>query len=264
MKNLCISILLLLAGLNATAQEFWMEPDSYTHKPGDSLKVRFMVGDNFAGERWNLRQDRVQKATLYRGAKVTEIKGQLKEGKTDHLKMPLKEEGGYVFVMQGNNAFMEMDATRFNAYLKEHGLDDAINSRKKNNAENSPGKEFYQRNTKLILQVGARRDEFYKKIAGLPLELIPEQNPVTYKVGDEVSVKVLFEGKPLFGARAFAWNMKDNHVYSQPIYTLQDGTIKVRLFNNGPWMITIIKMVPSKESGADWQSYWGSLVFNVN
>jgi uncharacterized GH25 family protein len=241
-----------------------MLSDKLHYKRGDTLKIRFNVGDSFIGDTWNLRPERIESISCSYPNKTDDLTAKAIHGKGDHLKIPVAVEGTYLVAMKGKNAFVELDAERFNNYLKENSLDDAINQRKKSGATNKSGKEFYVRYTKLIVQSGQKLDEGYRRRMGLPLEFIPQKNPATYKTGDIVKFTLLYEGKPLFGARAFVWNNKAGRVYSQPIYSQQDGSIELRLFNDGPWMISVVKMVPSKEQGADWQSYWGTIVFNVN
>jgi uncharacterized GH25 family protein len=116
----------------------------------------------------------------------------------------------------------------------------------------------------LIIQVADKRDETYKKVIGWPVEIIPDRNPMSLKVGDQVRFKILFDGKPIFGVRAKVWNRYDNRTTLQNIYTQQDGTIEVRISSPGPWMVTVMKMIPSKEPGVDWQSYQGSFVFGFD
>lgn len=264
MLKICI-FLFLIARVNFTlAQEFWMSPGKERYSLRDTLKIKFNVGDSFIGDTWNLRNERIESITCSYANKVQDITSSVIVGKGEHLRIPIVTEGSYVVAMKGKNAFVELDADRFNKYIKENSLDDAINQRKKSGTTDKPGKEFYVRYTKLIVQAGQKLDEGYKRRMGLPVEFIPQKNPATYKTGDIVKFTLLYEGKPLFGARAFVWNNKGGRVYSQPIYSQQDGSIEVRLFNDGPWMISVVKMVPSKDPGADWQSYWGTIVFNVN
>jgi uncharacterized GH25 family protein len=250
-------------GGSVTAQEFWMTPKKFRYSKGDTLKLKFNVGNNFTGETWNLRTERIQSITGFSNNQPTDLTTEVLPGTNDHLKIPMTTEGSYIVAMEGKSAFVELGAERFNAYLKENALDDVINQRRKNNTTNQPGKEFYIRNAKLIVQVGNKLDDGFKKRTGLTLDIIPQTNPSSYKVGDMVKFTILYNGKPLFGARAFSMNNKENRVYAQPIYTQQDGSIEVRIFNDGLWMITVVTMVPSKDKGADWQSYWGTLVFEV-
>lgn len=256
-----VTVILFAVSYQGWAQEFWIQPDKGTYTKGDTLKTRFSVGGNFVGETWNLRPEKVKSIQTHQSDKVTEL--QATEGKNVHLSIPLAVEGSCVVTMQSDPSTIEMPAERFNQYLKEYALDAAISQRKKTNTTDKPGRESYVRNAKLIVQVGSKLDDGYKKVTGLPLEIIPEKNPANYRKGDMVYFKVLFEGKPLFGARAFVWNKVEDRTYTQPIYSQQDGRIEVRLFNDGDWMVSVVTMMPSKDTQTDWRSYWGTLVFHV-
>jgi hypothetical protein len=258
-----IGFMFLFAFGQSRAQEFWMMPDKFQYQPGDTIKIRFNVGENFVGETWNLRMERIRSVTLHTKSGASDIKPSARAGRRDHLLIPATRPGTYLISMEGENAFVELPPERFNAYIKEHALDNVANLRKKANAEDQPGRESYRRLTSLIVQVDDARDETYKKVTGLPLEIISSKHPSEIRKGDLVSFKILFNGKPDFGARVFVWNSKNNKVFNQPIYSQKDGTIDVRIFNDGDWMISVVKMVPINTPKADWQSFWSSLVFRV-
>jgi uncharacterized GH25 family protein len=262
MKKSLLVFLLVTESLSINAQELWMQPDKSLCKTGDSLTIEFNAGRNFNSNPWNLTKSKISRLQFY------DMKGphtiSAAEGKVKHIKMRVQEDGTKLFVMQGIPASIEIGAEEFNEYLKKYGLDDALNFRKNNNALDKPGKELYERSAKLLVQVGGRRDETWKKAAGLPLEIVPLSNPYTVKIGDVIRFRILYEGKPLFGARIFVWNKTDGRTFMQPVYSQQDGTIEARISDKGPWMISVVKMIPSKEPEADWKSYWSSLVFGVN
>jgi uncharacterized GH25 family protein len=188
----------------------------------------------------------------------------VKEGENENLKITLKEDGTHLLLLQSNNAFAELEGEEFNAYLKEDGLDEILYQREQTKTLLKPAKEFYSRYAKLLIQVGEKKDDIYKKVAGFPIEIIPEKNPYALKLGDVIRFKILFQGKPAFGTKVKVWNRYNSRTTVQNIYTEKDGTMETRLSGKGPWMVSVVKMIPSKEPGAEWQSYWGSLVFGVD
>ena len=215
------------------------------------------------GKPWDMQKNRVEKLELHQALKTVNVLDSVRSGDKDNLTYIVKQEGTSVLAMQSNNAFIESQADEFNAYLKEDGLDEILDQRKKTNTLSSPAKEFYTRYTKLLFQVGEKRDDTYKKLAGFPVEIVPESNPYNSKIGDAIRFKILFDGKPTFGVRVKVWNRFDNRTTLQNIYTEKDGTIEARISSPGPWMVSVVRMVQSKQPGADWQSYWGSLVFGI-
>jgi len=165
--------------------------------------------------------------------------------------------------MQTKNAMNEWEAEKFKSFLKENGLDEILDRRTKTNTLASPTKEYYSSHTKLLFQVGGKNDDTYKKVNGFPVEILPLENPYALKIGDPIHFKILFDGKPVFGVSVKVWNRFDNRTTIQNIYTEKDGTLETRVSSPGPWMVSVVRMVPSKQPGADWQSYRGSLVFGI-
>ncbi|MEO5978558.1 MAG: DUF4198 domain-containing protein [Chryseolinea sp.] len=263
MKKLLITpIVVLLLVIICQAHEFWLEANKYFLKVGESCQIRFMVGENFKGEGWDLKTHRIEKLDLTQASGTTNVMDSVRVNDA-LVKMTFKEPGTKMLVMQSNNAYIELAADKFNEYLKEDGLDEVYAQREKTKTLDKPSRELYSRHTKLLLSVGDLNDDTFKKVVGLPIEIIPEKNPYTLKKGDKQHFKVLFNGKPLFEGKVRLWNRYDNRTTIQNIYTNTDGTIEMSISTPGRWMISIVKMVPSKDPKADWQSYWGSLVFAV-
>jgi uncharacterized GH25 family protein len=265
MKRLkcALVFVVLFAGFLAQAHEFWMEPTKFLFKVGEKMEMDFMAGENFAGEPWGMQLDRIVKMDHYFGSRSEDMVPTLSV-QDKKVSAVLTIEGTHLFSMRSNNAFIELEAEAFNAYLKEDGLDEALQAREKNHMLDKPGKENYARCTKLLVQVGDKRDETFKIEVGLPLEIIPLQNPYEKELTDEVKFKVLFQGKPLAFTLVKVWNRGDGETFIQNIYTEKDGTITTRLSNKGVWMVTTVKIIQSRQPGADWQSFWSSLVFGFN
>jgi uncharacterized GH25 family protein len=254
---------LLLCSLLAQAHEFWLQPQKFVLQQGEPLVVSFKVGENFMGEPWDLQKHKIERLDLHHKNTVKDLKESVKEGDKDNLQTPLAEAGTHLLAMQSNAAFIELEAEKFNAYLEEDGLDDAYAYREKNKLLDKPAKELYTRYSKLLVQVGETTDNTFRKEIGFPVEIVPEQNPYALKLGAAIRYKILFNGKPLFGVKVRVWNRYNNRTTVQNIYTQQDGTIDTHISNPGAWMVSFVKMVPSKDAKADWQSYWASLVFGV-
>src|SRR5690606_15945273 len=166
-----------LMAVLAQAHEFWMQPDKFRYAVGETVRLNFMVGENFVGERWKLNPQRFLRldhhAVSYSGGLIE----QLNTGEGNNLEVKLAKAGSHLFVMQSTNAFIELEATEFNDYLKEDGLEDVLAFRQKNNLMEKAGKEFYARCTKLLVQAGPNSDETYKKVVGMPLEIVPLNDP---------------------------------------------------------------------------------------
>ncbi len=263
-KRILAFLFIVGTSIVAQAHEFWLQPLKFVYALNETAQISFRVGEEFLGEPWKVKKERVEQLELHSLSSVIDLKEKLiEEVEKNNLQFPLEQEGTHMLVMRSNNAFSDLEAEKFNEYLEEDALDEAYAHRKKTNTLDKNGTELYNRNTKLLLQVGSKTDDTYKKIIGHSVEIIPEQNPFTLKVGDRVSFRILYEGKPLFGAKVRMWNRHDNRTNVQNIFSQQDGVIETHISNKGAWMISVVKMVPSKDPKADWQSYWSSLVFGI-
>jgi uncharacterized GH25 family protein len=261
-RIVCVAVALFVL-LISSAHEFWMQPTKFFYTPGEQLTLSFKVGENFTGEAVDLKKTRIEKLELHHLQKVTDLRSQVQEGAKDNISVLLAEEGTHMIVMQSNNAFITSDSVTFNAYLKEDGLDDIYYLREKTKSWGDSAQELYSRHTKLFVQVGSKTDETFKKTVGLPIEIVPDINPYAVKVGQTMRFKILFQGKPLFGAKVKVWSIHNKRTSLQNIYSQQDGVIDARISTPGTWMISVVNMVKSADPKADWQSYWGSLVFAV-
>jgi len=259
-----LSILLVFpATLVAQSHEFWLQPKKFKYAVSEEMKVAFLVGENFEGEPWDLKNNRIEKLELSHLSKVVELKALINLNAKEELKHKFVEEGTYLLSAQTNDAYRELGAEKFNDYLKEDGLDYALDLRTKTNALDKPSKEFYTSYVKLLVQAGPKTDETFKKKTGMRIEIIPKQNPYLLKSGDYLQCLVLFDGKPSAHQMVKVWNKIGNTTFQQNNYTESDGMLKFPISSKGPWMVSTVIMIPSERTGADWQSFWSSLVFGI-
>jgi hypothetical protein len=247
----------------AAAQESWIHSDKFVYASGNKLSVAFVTGRDFIGRPW-VKDNAVAGLRLYGISGVFDLSDSIRYDQKENLNSLLQANGTYMLALQSDNILRGFPADTFNLLLREYELDAVKNHRQKTNTTTSAARVYQRVFAKLIFQVGEKQDNTYEKPLGWPVEIIPDRNPASVKVGDQVRFKILFDGKPVFGVRAKLWNRFDNRTTLQNIYTQQDGTIEARISSPGPWMVTVMKMIPSKEPGVDWQSYLGSFVFGFD
>lgn len=263
MKRLGLIVLLLANLFILQAHEFWLEPVKYKVKVGEELIVDFKVGENFQGQPWDLSKHKVEQMNLHEKSGIQDQLANVPKEKNRRLKIPMTSEGTKVVAMKSNAAFIEIDAEKFNAYLEEDGLEEAQKWRVEHKQENRGGTEFYTRYAKLIAQVGNTLDDTWKKSVGHRLEIMPKQNPGSMKAGDYMDCIITWEGKVVPHIKVKVWGHVGNRIFLQNIYSEDDGSIRFPISASGPWMVSTVKMQRSKTVGAEWESSWASLVFNV-
>ncbi len=264
MQKRIITLLLIFLTIQlGQSHEFWIQPKKFKYALNEEMRVNFLLGENFEGEPWDLKKNKIEKLDLAHLMKTIDLRQQVKPDTKEKLKYKLTEEGTYLLSMQSNAAYVELDAEKFNAYVKEDGLENVAEIRTKTNTLDKPSKEFYSRYAKLLIQTGSKTDDTFKKKTGARIEIIPKQNPYLLKSGDYLQCLVLFNGQAMPHQLIKVWNKIGNTTFQQNNYTENDGTIKFPISSRGPWMVSTVKMIASEKPGADWQSFWGSLVFGV-
>jgi uncharacterized GH25 family protein len=253
----------LFLAIVGQCHEFWLLSNKFKYAVGEEVKIDFLIGENFDGEPWEFKKNKIEKLELHHLANVTDIKEQVKVDERDKLKIKFIEAGTYLLSMQSDNAYIEMDAEKFNDYLRDEGIEDILSLREKTNSMNKPSRENYSRCAKLLIQSGNKLDDTFKKKVGLKLEIIPQQNPYTLHSGDYLQCLILFDSKPVPHQLVKVWNKIGLNTFLQNTYTENDGTIKFPINSKVPWMVSTVKMIASDNPSADWKSFWGSLVFGI-
>ncbi len=260
---------LLGVALLAKAHEFWLQPATFFAQPGQVVPVEVLVGEHFQGERSEGKKNRIVQYAHWSGATKENLTPQLTQGHYGSTPVKLSAPGTHLIALANTNKYLEMRADSFLLYLQEDGLDPVIKYRKEHNQIQKRSREFYRRCVKSLVLVGRLnpQDKTYNLNAGMPLEIIPVQNPYSLKPGETIRFTVLFENKPLPNALVRYWNRATinhsapAHFTGQQQRTDAKGQVSFQL-KAGNNMVSVVQMVPYADAKqADWQSYWGSLTF---
>lgn len=258
MKN----ILLLLLAFLLLSHEFWLQPEKFIYKRGEPINIRFNVGENFEGENWKGNKDKINSLHLYYGGVQTDISDHLTEATGDSLQLNIYDEGNAMIAFNSTNSFIELEPAKFTDYLKEDGLQSTIRFRAENGETDSMGREYYQRCSKTLVQIGSIQNNVYKTATSLPLDIIPQSNPYQLKDGDTLKAKLFFQKKPLANALVKVWHRAGGQSKMTDLSTDENGLVAFPVYVNGQWMISSVHMIRlDKDPKAQWQSYWGSYVW---
>jgi uncharacterized GH25 family protein len=258
-RSVISSVVILTFALVSPDEECWLGPDKFHYAIGEEMKIDFLTGENFVDGFWDEKKN---KAEVVKWLSVSGVKDLSKEAilRDNHLKLKALQEGTQMVVMETNTLSRNWEAGKLKSYLEDNGLHDPG---KNTTILDEPAREEYTRYAKLLVQVGERTDDMYKKKAGLRLEIIPEKNPYTLRTGDHLQCRVLYEGKPIPHTLVKVWSRLNRTTFLQNMYTEDDGTVRFPVSTKGGWMVSTVKMIPVEKPGADWHSVWGSLVFGI-
>jgi uncharacterized GH25 family protein len=268
MKLRLLAFFFLATVASALAHEFWIFPKNFFPKVGEILAWKIQVGENYEGERWGGGSRRVERLRHFTTSRQETITPEIQQ--SDSLvELPateIRELGTHMLVLETNNSFIELDADKFEEYLKEDGLQVALDYRKKNGEQNKKGREFYRRCAKSIVQAGIVTNFMPTKPAGIDLDIIPLQNPYQLEPNSPLTCRVLYLQKPLANAMVRCWRRTNGKTEVEFRQTNAQGEATFDLPKKGKaaYMLSSVHMVRlTGNEKADWQSLWGSVTFGM-
>lgn len=258
-------LLLLLLPMPALAHDYWLEPETYFPVAGKVMILKLHVGDDFVSEMERPFQKKpTVKFDLIGAKKKLDLLPEGEDGKTPVARVTIPTPGTYLMAMERAPQTIRLEAEKFNRYLTEEGLENILAQRKQAGEEKQEGKERYSRYLKCLVQAGDPRDDTFKQVLGLKLEIVPQVHPYSLKPGDSLAVLILFDGKPLKGVRLFAHHRKDGKTETQALTTSDAGLATLKLPQAGPYLVRLVHMRRCTDKGeSDWESFWGALTFAV-
>jgi len=258
-------IALLAAALSLAApvfaHDFWIEPSTFRPAVGSTLGVRLVVGQRFRGDALPRNPAMIARFVLVTEAGETSIGGRAADEPAGSVL--IDQTGLALIAYRSLESPVSLEAAKFEDYLKEEGLEAVIAARAKRGDSQKPSRELFSRSAKLLIAADGSGTTGYDRVLGLTLELVPEKNPYAMKGGEELPVRLLYEGKPLADALVVAL------AYDEPVKKIAQrsdakGRVSLRLPREGVWLVKAVHMVPlAGNPNADWRSIWTSLTFEL-
>ena len=266
---------LLTSGYAAHAHEFWFEPVTAPLTAGDRASLTLRVGEFFEGDVLGISAQQVVAYRQYSAAGVTDLRPLLpRSSGAPALLVPVPTPGTHMVVFNGQPNVISLPAGTFHAYLHDEGLDFIKAQREAAGNAEKPGRERYRRFVKTLLRVAPisdaaqasaqKPDTTYATRTGQRLEVLPMADPTVMAPGDALGIRVEFDGNPLEGALLKAWHKRGGQTLIIRAKTAADGTASFDLPYAGPWMISVVHMIPAVGvKDLDWDSLWGNLSFSI-
>ena len=255
----------LAAGL--AAHDLYLRPQLFRPNPGAVVRVEYHNGDSFPSSEVPAKIERLRDMKLLFAGGETPFTSLRIEGTATvaDVKAPA-QPGNFILVSRTIPNFIQLEAAKFEDYLKHEGLTDVIAWRAKNGESSKPGREMYSKYVK-SLGMAARPSAEYGVNAGLAIEFIPLGNPYELPNGATLPVRLLFRGKPAVGQAVEASNAPPGGgavTKAMVGRTDANGEIRIPLGRPGLWKLhTVLMERRADRKEADWESFWASLTFET-
>lgn len=254
----------VLAGPLA-AHEFWLQPEKFSVALGATVNVSLQRGEDFTGEVRPINTERVIALRHYSaGGVINALPRVPAPPGVESLPFTFKQPGIHLLCEDSVISTITLSPDKFLSYLNDDGLEFVATARKTAQQDTLPGRERYLRCVKTLICVGDKSDATYATRTGQRLEIVPQSDPLAARPGGRLAFTVFFDGQPLKGALVRAWHHREKNLLVVKGRTTADGAIAFEFPYAGPWMISLVHMIPLKDvPDYDWQSYWGNLTFSL-
>lgn len=262
MRRALLALFLAASGAVAAvdAHDMWIEPATFSPATGHLVTIGLRVGQDFIGD--PLPRD---------PALIDQFIIDDADGRRPVIGRPGSNPAGVVRVAspgmaivgyRSNPSRVELSAEKFAQYLREEGLD-AVAAVRAARGQTGGVREQFSRCAKSLIRTGEPAAPGGDRALGFTLELVAERNPYDVKAGQELPVRLTYEGRPLKGALVTAINQADP---TAKVSARADaaGRVRLRLPRAGTWLVKSVHMIAAPAaSGADWESFWASLTFEM-
>lgn len=255
------TLLCLLSVPALRAHDFWIEPSTFTPAPGQKVAVRLRVGQDLRGDPVPRDPSLIERFLAGGQGGDAPVVGRALTEPAGFV--TFADPGLYVIVYDSLRSPLELDAAKFEEYLKLEGLEKISAQRARQGQTGTASKEVFSRCAKSLIAVANGAGTGWDRVFGQRLELVAERNPYSLKGGGELPLRLLYQGKPLAGALVVAMQ-KDRAEAKVAARSDAKGRVRLKLDRPGFWLAKAVHMVPApKEAAADWESFWASLTFEV-
>ncbi|MBX2816911.1 MAG: DUF4198 domain-containing protein [Saprospiraceae bacterium] len=256
-------LILIICYLIFSSHELFLKTDAFFIDPGQETEL-YLFNGSFDNSENIITRDRIVNAKVVGGGKEMEIPtdNYWDKDEATFLRIGVGAEGTYMAGISTLPRILEMSAGDFKDYLVHEGLSDLVSERARNGNEDQSAREKYSKHVKCLLQVGETHSADYEKILGYPIEFIPLSNPYAMKVGDALSMRLLYKGEPLANEVVRTGYKTNGKVYSgKTVRTNEEGICSIDINSPGKWYAATIHIHESDEGELDYESNWATLTF---
>ncbi len=252
--------LLGLCALTARAHDTWLQPAKFSVPVGATVLLEMTSADGFKGPETAIKPERIKFAGGRVAGEGVKLGAPVAGEKTMQLPVTLPNAGIAVIGVELKPRLLDLAADKIELYFTEIHAGAALRALWAAVPEPRKWRELYVKNTKTFVRVGepAAHDRSWAEPLPQSLEIIPERDPTTLRVGDDLSVRVLLHGKPLAGFNVgyVSAGEKNEHV----AVTDAQGRAHALLDATGAWLIhgTDLRRVVHPER--EWESDFTTMV----
>lgn len=259
-------ILLVLAAAVAGAHDMFVKPGRFFVAENAEVLVRVLNG-TFSASANSIARPRVHDISVVGpgGREQLDTTVWMARGDTSTFRIRTGAAGTYALAVSTRPSVIPLEAADFNSYLREDGIPDVLEERRRSGELQRPVRERYSKHVKALIQVGAARSAHFATVLGYPAELVPIDNPYTLAAGRTLRVRTLVDGSAaanqyvLYGGRT----PEGGRIAPRSVRSDSAGVARIPLRRRGTWYVKFINMERLQGDSVDYESKWATLTFQL-
>ena len=258
MKYLFSSFLIIYSFSSLFAQNTYLLPRSFFPQKGEMVEIGGFYGKGFD----TIKAKRVpvsqfSGATLYASGKPVDLLPAGTKNTQNYLSVQLNNPGICLVAAKKELLVPDLDREDVIRQLADEGFN-SLASKAGDKEEMSVNNIF---SSKTLLMVNKPSGGYYEEKTGHDLEIVLMQNPYKMKYGEDLTVQILFRGKPLAQSKAEVYTRTLNGtIFVGDNVTDADGKLYIKLNRSGDWMIKAINAEAASQ-GADYNHWCSTYTF---
>lgn len=250
--------------LPAFAHEFWLQPEDFQPKTGDTLQVQLRNGQNFKGVEIGYFDKRIEMFDwLQNGARTTVIS---RAGDFPAMRMVADQAGLMVLAYEsGLSTVQHPSLGKFLKFTNHKGFADTEERHRQRRLPEGRFNEVYTRYCKSLIGVGNGVGQDVE--IGLETEFVALTNPYTDDLSNGLRVKLLYQGTPRANAQIEVFERgPDQEVKVSTQKTDADGQAVIVVKAGHSYLLDSVVLREPDETMAVsnhvvWETLWASMTF---
>lgn len=259
--NTFVLLLALCAAGSVFGHDTWLIPDRFQVDPKATVKLDLTSGMAFPKLETGPKRERIQSGQCRIADRTFEISDISAAPQSLVFKVALPEAGVATLWVKLPSREIELKPAEVQEYLDEISAPEAVRDQW-SKMQPQRWRERYTKHPKTFVRVGdAGTDRSWSEPVGMELEIVPEKDPTTLRVGDELPVRVLKAGAP---HRDFALNaVAAGETKGETKRTDNEGRVVFRFDKAGQWLLRGTDLRKAETPGVDWESDFATLTLAV-
>ncbi|MCK6456681.1 MAG: DUF4198 domain-containing protein [Phycisphaerae bacterium] len=262
----CAAVLMsaFLSGSAARGHDSFLVADRYDARIGELRKLAFITVERYPESVAAVAVERIAEWVALHAGQRRPIAPYAPMGHELVARTRFEAPGLHVLAVALKPQPIEMTAAEFEEYLKSEHAVAALNDFAASKPKPEKVREIYTKFAKTFVAVEHSGPGFDQPVGHL-LELVPLSDPMSWRAGQTVAVRLLFRGQPLPGLYSSSgYDGLPEHAFAETVLSDEKGEAKFQLLRPGRWFMRAqhIERVHGKPDH-EWESWWATLTIRV-